>query len=952
MNNIFNHLLSDEEAALVEQSHRQVYGAESVESEVASEFEEQLWFEHQQQSLGEGQLMAAWRLEGAVDYGRLVNALQQAQQRLPGANVGYVYDDDCGLVCRKNLLSQQPVTLQAIHHQQEAIDALLHAKETPFDLAQTPPLRFMLFPSGQYGVLGIVVHRILSGSVDWRDVLNSVAALYNQQPAGKQPKRVAARPLPLLDSSALKGLLRGETLVDCAGTTDAGVHLCISLPKALIDSLALANGNDISLLAGCAALFAQTLGVMVGDRQVALYLPESLGQDAAIEPAVTKLVLECGGKSVTELTAEIQQHLRGESPLPTPTQALVPLRVLWRYDRVEALHLQQVALAPLAVPPGHTAWPLTAIVSGDGQVDIIAGAQLAGWVGEFLLMQSLHPQVNASVAVACQAPAVPVADVAIQQHILAAFREALAMPAMGENDDFFDFGGHSLTATRIIGRLKNQHHIELNINDLFSYPSAAQLARYARIDQGQAASSAWQEDGLASVCPQAPLSLAQKSLWKIYQALGCSEAFNIPFALRFIDLIDEGIFFQAFQDILLRHPGLRTLFVDIAGEVYQQVIPPEMLSQYEWFRHSPPQQDIPLSQALTQAASHHFELDSELPVRITFLKDEENGQQVVSLLFHHIVLDEWSVNILMDEFAQAVASRSAGNIPIWQQTPAPFHAFAIRQQKAGLNHQSLQFWLDRLRGAPPAAPIFSTVAEKADAEDPRGGWVELKLEPRVSDGLYRLAKQQGASLFNVVYAGIAAALHLLGGSKELVIGTSASGRNDAQFFDTIGYFTTVVAHRIAFDNALTLNALIDDVKRQINDSMPYTDIPIDLVEERLFGDHAVADRHMFEVFIQIHAKNKLNGALVLADGSQIRFRQVDPEKVESVLGLQFEVMEEAIEGEPSVRIMMSYRTDHYSSAQVRRIVQTTQQLFAVMARSVGKTAVRLDALRALSEISP
>ncbi len=946
MNNIFSHLLSDEEAALIEQSHMRVNGPEGGEGETLSEFEEQVWLEHQQQPQGEGQQALAWRLAGAVNYGRLVDALEQTLRRLPGANVRYVYDDT-GLVRRKSPQSQ-PVTIQTIRHHQEAVDALLHAKETPFDLEKTPPLRFMVFLGDNDGVLGIIAHRILSASLDWQDILHTVSALYRQQ-IPRQPSALSMTcPLPQPDGAALNGLRRQIPVVDCAGRSHAGVHLRVPAAALIPDVERTGDDNRISLLAGCAALFAQRLGNMLGSRRIALYLPEHGAQDASIEPLVTALALECEGKSVAELAEKIQQHLRGETRLPASTDALAPLRVLWRRDLTEALHLQDATTTPLAVPPGNTLWPLTVTISGEAQVDVIAGAQLSGWVGEFLLAQNQHLQTaRAAVSLASAASVFDQGstETAIQHHILEAFREALAMPSMGENEDFFDCGGHSLTATRIIGRLKSQHHIEININDLFSYPSAAQLARYARIDNHTAASSGWKEEGQASVCPQAPLSLAQKSLWKIYQALGFGEAFNIPFALRFIDPIDENVFLQAFSDILLRHPGLRTVFVDIGGEIYQQVVPQEMLSQYEW--HIQPQRGIPLNEALQRAAGHHFELDVELPVRITFLKDEDNGQQVVSLLFHHIVLDEWSVNILMDELALAVASRSAGVAPQWRHTPAPFHAFAIQQQQAGFNEQHLQFWLERLRNAPPAAPVFATKTEKTDASDPSGGWVEFKLERTISDGLYRLAKQQGASLFNVVYSGIVAALHLLGGAKELVIGTSASGRNDAQFFDTIGYFTTVVAHRISFDDAPTLNALIDDVKRQINDSMPFTDIPIDLVEEGLFGDNAAHDRHMFEVFIQLHAKNKLNGAFMLTDGRQIRFRQIDPEKTESVLGLQFEVMEEQIDGEPSVRVMMSYRTDHYSSAQVRQITQTTRQLFAVMAESVGQPAIRLDALRQL-----
>lgn len=720
------------------------------DEEAVSDFEQQAWFEHQQQLHGEGQQVQAWQLTGAVDYERLIRALEQSQRQLPGANARYAYSDN-GLVRYNQPRSQPPVAIQTIHHPQEAIGALLHTKETPFDLEQAPPLRFMLFRADREGVLGIAVHRILSATLSWQDILHTVSALYQQQ----------------------------------------------------------------------------------------------------VTP-----------------TASV--------PLKSRSSSL---------DLTLSLHLEDIIITPLALP-------------SEGE---------------------------------------------IRQHILHAFQEALAVPTMGENDDFFDFGGHSLIATRVIGRLKSQHQLEININNLFSHPSAAQLAHYARIANPLPASSAKPTESLASLSPQAPLSLAQRSLWKIYRALGCGEAFNIPFALRFIDPIDEGLFFLAFQDILLRHPALRTLFVAISDEVYQQVIPAEMLSQYEWFWHSQPQ-GIPLRDALQRAAEHHFALDDELPVRITFLRDEENHQQVVSLLFHHIVLDEWSVNILMDELAQAMASRSAGLAPQWQQIPVPFHAFAIQQQQAGFNDRHLAFWLERLRNAPPAAPIFSTT-EQTTLSDLSGNWVEFKLEHAISDGLYRLAKQQGASLFNVVYSGIAAALHLLGGAKELVIGTSASGRNDAQFFDTIGYFTTVVAHRIVFADDTTLDALIDDVKRQINDSIPFTDIPIDLVEEGLFGDNAPPDSHMFEVFIQLHAKNKLNGAFSLADGQLVRFRQIDPAKTESVLGLQFEVMEEQIDGESAVRVMMSYRTDRYSYAQVQQIIQTTRQLFGVMASSVGQPPVCLAALR-------
>ncbi|VTR46490.1 Condensation domain [Serratia fonticola] len=152
----------------------------SGEEEAASEFEQQAWFEHQQQLHGEGQQVLAWQLTGAVDYGRLVNALEQAQRQWPGMNARYVYGER-GLMRSDNSCSPPAVTIQTIRHPQEAIDALLSAKAIPFDLEQSPPLRFMLFSGDRDGILGMVVHRILSASLDWRDIPHKVSALYQQQ---------------------------------------------------------------------------------------------------------------------------------------------------------------------------------------------------------------------------------------------------------------------------------------------------------------------------------------------------------------------------------------------------------------------------------------------------------------------------------------------------------------------------------------------------------------------------------------------------------------------------------------------------------------------------------------------------------------------------------------------------------------------------------------------------
>lgn len=367
----------------------------------------------------------------------------------------------------------------------------------------------------------------------------------------------------------------------------------------------------------------------------------------------------------------------------------------------------------------------------------------------------------------------------------------------------------------MIGRLLSLHQIEININDLFSHPTARGLAGYAKrlnVAQPNAAVATADDHDRA----QAPLSLAQESLWKVYEAFGHDEIFNLPFSLRFFDAVDETALRQAFIDVMTRHTVLRSRFVEQQGEVVQVVVPAAELSDYQWFRFS---QETPAGNAaalLADAGQHRFDLAAELPLRVTLLRDADNGQQLLSLLFHHVVLDEWSLNLMMDELGVAYRHRVVGRAPQWSGQPPQFHTFARQQRASGCSSNIWTTGSTRCAARRSASrssgkkrpPTRRCRHRRTSTADVNGGWLEFEVDPAVAEGLYQLARRNNASLFNVVYAGITSALRLLGGPADLLVGTSTSGRNDAEFFDTVGYFTTVVVHRVRFDEGLTVAGLV------------------------------------------------------------------------------------------------------------------------------------------------
>ncbi|MDH2466733.1 acinetobactin non-ribosomal peptide synthetase subunit BasB [Acinetobacter baumannii] len=504
----------------------------------------------------------------------------------------------------------------------------------------------------------------------------------------------------------------------------------------------------------------------------------------------------------------------------------------------------------------------------------------------------------------------------VSEIILKEFRNTLAEPEMSQHDDFFDFGGHSLLATRIIGNLLNKHGIEIQFNDFFKSPSAADLAQYAFVK-----SEKTEKTTLQSV-DKAPLTLAQDFLWQAYSAFDFSPIYNLPFAVEFLEEINEDVFLQAFTDIVERHAGLRTIFNSANGQTYQQVIPTSELKHFKWFWNSAESHDA----TLASEASYKFDLTRELPLRIRLIRNAK-GRQTLSFLVHHMVIDEWSLNTIMADLAHAYLARSNAQAPNWKAPAQSILDFSLLQQKQGINQDHLNYWTNLLTGATKGLSLPVSEHElNAEKEKPPVQWLELKFAPEMHEKLLAFSRQHSSSIFTVLYTAIAYALQQQGNLKDIVIGTSASGRTDPEFFDTVGYFTTMVAHRTQFSPSDSFQSLLHNISTMINTSMAYADIPINHIQNAL--GMSADEGLLFDVFIHIHSNNALNGALKTPQGQDLPYRQILPERDESMFGLHFEIMENVIDGQHQLSMIITYQAHRFPTATVQSICEKIKATLA------------------------
>ena len=175
------------------------------------------------------------------------------------------------------------------------------------------------------------------------------------------------------------------------------------------------------------------------------------------------------------------------------------------------------------------------------------------------------PAPEYQVSAAYRAPSGPTEEI-----LAGIYAQVLGLERVGVDDSFFDLGGDSLTAMRVIAAINTSLDSGLAVRTLFDAPTVAGLAPHIGAGAGR-------RQPLAPVHRPAvvPLSFAQQRLWFLNRFEGGVATYNMPIAFRIDGDLDVAVLDSALDDVIARHESLRTVFPDLDGVAFQQVLAPE-----------------------------------------------------------------------------------------------------------------------------------------------------------------------------------------------------------------------------------------------------------------------------------------------------------------------------------------------------------------------------------------
>ena len=430
------------------------------------------------------------------------------------------------------------------------------------------------------------------------------------------------------------------------------------------------------------------------------------------------------------------------------------------------------------------------------------------------------------------------------------FAEVLGIDLVGVEDSFFDLGGDSLSAVRVIARLQLALGREVPMRYLFDASTAKDLADYLHRHRcGSSRAS-------LRVMPRperVPLSFAQGRLWFLNRFEGGVATYNVPFAFRISGPLDVEALAAALDDVVARHESLRTIFPDIDGVPFQQVLAGQagMWRRGDAAVMSLPEQDV--AGELVALAGYRFDLSAEIPIRAQIYSVGPE-QHVVGIVVHHIAFDGWSMAPLVRDVGEAYASRCAGRAPQWAPLPVQYVDYTLWQQdRLGAESDpdsviagQLAYWRQELADLPE---VVSLPTDRARPPVPsyRGDAVEVRIDPQVWAGVKALAAAHNATASMVLQAVMAVLLHRVGVGEDVVMGTPIAGRSDAALDELVGFFVNTWVLRVGISSAHRFSEVLERVRHKALDAYSNQDVPFERLVEQLNPVRSTAHHPLFQV---------------------------------------------------------------------------------------------------------
>ena len=264
-------------------------------------------------------------------------------------------------------------------------------------------------------------------------------------------------------------------------------------------------------------------------------------------------------------------------------------------------------------------------------------------------------------------------------------------------DTFFALGGNSLLAVQAVAHINEEFHTRLTLRDFLEYRTLERLCYHLeKLPQSSFSESIHikTNEFISSLTPH------QKSLWIQNTLNPTSSAYNISGTFNIDGKINVSVLKKALTLLIERHELLRTNFILSHDEPIHVVNRKTnfYLELVDIKESDPELREKITKNHIKEETIKPFNLENSPLLRARLLRHSESTS-VLILTIHHIICDEFSLNILCRDLSELYNSLKANKPLNLPRQDFQFSDFARIKNKEMLDKKiasQLDFWKEKL----------------------------------------------------------------------------------------------------------------------------------------------------------------------------------------------------------------------------------------------------------------
>jgi amino acid adenylation domain-containing protein len=447
-----------------------------------------------------------------------------------------------------------------------------------------------------------------------------------------------------------------------------------------------------------------------------------------------------------------------------------------------------------------------------------------------------------------------------------------------------------------------------------------------------------------------PLSEGQRSLWFLHQLDPEHAVYNLSFAFRISTQFGSAALKEKFQNLVSRHPSLRTTFHSNDAGLYQRVhdhmnVCFEEVDASEW-----PDSEL-RRERFAERSRVPFDLEKG-PLFKVYVFRRGHTECFIYVSIHHLIVDLWSFGVLADELSLLLQEETGkpAELPRLDATYQQYVQWQHEMLSGPDEHRLFSYWQSQLSGTTWILNL-PTDHPRPAVQRYRGGSRLFHLGRELSQKLKALCRSNGVTLFTLLMAAFQLLLHRYSQQEEIVVGTPVWGRKHSHWDRVVGYFVNLLPVRGFFpDNHLFADHL-EQVKKAILQAFEHQEYPFLRLVERLQPGRDPSRSPLTQVMFafQSTADRRSEGVASIALGypeTPVEMNGLVLQPVEFDRGIAlFDLSLAMAESNESLFGIFEYSADLYVEETITRLMGHWEQLLRAIVNDPTAKGADFELLR-------